>query len=252
MAIETTYFKEYDPQGVCEWFKQNATDYFDRIEISEDKMSVIGYIGEIPALEIKFIKSNDYCRYVRFYITNLSGTKVTVGPTSPYGESGRISDIRLDRAAKTDCGIAFSTVGNYVHGSGSGGASQYKPRSYAFFITKDSEGNTSFVYFSQLNYDRTNCPAYPMYQSDEYLYVTNLLETTFQTIFSGKSSANGYYAKEFNDYTQLAPIPLKKQGLTNLPNCFVAPFCDATGFVDYELDAGGTKYLFNGYIALKD
>lgn len=244
--IERTYFATYDLQPIADWFSANATEYFDRVEISEDKLSVTCYLGDLAAMVIA--KSAETKGELSIKITAKGGYSTTIKAQNA-SESGTKTQTFIRRITKTSCGIAIALRGDHIHTSNNG-ADYSGNAADGFFITKDSNGDLAFVWSSLLMTGKGTLGASnSIYSTEEDIRSMNINSRTALPICGSTS----VYSFGFipMDYIQLTPIPIREQGTCYLPYCLISYYSNVLG-TECTLEQNGTKYIYNGFVALKE
>lgn len=243
MAIEKTYFTDYDLTKIYAWFTANATGYFDSIDISEDKLKITCYVGELDAFTIT--STAETAGTLKFTFKAENGYSVTV--TSAGDTTVSYSYIR--RLTKTNCGIAIAlrayvrpfTGYDGLWGNGADG----------IFITKDNSGNTAFVWGTYLTTGKSyiNWNGNSNYKSYDTFRCMNIKSAGYTSVaYTTTENVCGF---QDMDYVQLVPIAIHDQNACRLPNCCFSYYSNVLG-KECQVVQGDTKYVYNGYIALKD
>lgn len=238
MAIEKTYFINADTEGTYNWLEANAANYFDSFELSEDKSSVTCFIGELDAFKIAYAENSR----ISFTIKTELGYSITVKPAG-NSSSGTFGYIR--RFTKTDFGIAFAL---YAEPSIQSNSSKVTARD-GFYITKDINGNTSFVWMSLLATGRGFGSSDSSYNAYDGIYSINIKSGTRSLALGTNKAVDFGIAPK--DYTQLFHIAIDEQAVNYLPNLMGAVYSQVIG-TECTLVYNNEKYLWNGYIALKE
>jgi hypothetical protein len=237
MALNTTNFNTTDLKPLYEWFLENGEPYFDKIELSEDELTLSCYVGDIVALKIAYASSD-----VRQLSVTFGTDNGWTGTYKPYiYNDGSSSEYEyVNSATKTDYGLAFQI---YTMRDTSG-VLKYRT---GLFITKDNADKTAFVWHASfLTYkDTSSNPT-----RSEYIY-SRSMDAALTCNVSFDYLKNDFGFKNTHGYMQFVPVPIYGLGLRYTPNCFVTPYADSTLGTECILEKDGEKYLYNGYVALK-
>jgi len=249
MAIEKTYFTTYDLQPIADYISANATDYFDRVEISEDKLTIICYVGETDAFKITKTATGN--GKLTFTFKTESGYTVSATPANNSGTTSTAANSRIRRITKTSCGIAIAV---YSYSSISQNNSWYTANApEALFITKDNNGNTAFVWDTLLmtGYPYNSGATASGYTESSHLTAINVKSEKQSVVTYNNADRKNNYALMKKDFVQLVRIDISDQGLCYLPNCFISYHSNVLG-TECTLEHNGNKYVYNGFVALKE
>lgn len=238
MAIEKTYFTDYDLTKIYAWLTANATGYFDSINISEDKLKITCYVGELDAFTITSTAETEGT--VNFTLKAENGYSITLNTSgnSPQTKS------YIRRLTKTSSGIAIAMYAKPYLANTTYTISARD----GLFITKDNSGNTAFVWATLL---MTGRPFVCDNSANSYEFLS-CMNTKSETYSSATyNDTGGFFGFRSVDYVQLVPIGITNQNLCYLPNCLMSYYSNVLG-TECQLVQGDTKYAYNGYIALKD
>lgn len=238
--IAKTYFTTYDLQPIADYLSTNATEYFDKVEISEDKLTISCYVGDLEAMKIT--SSSLGGGLLSFTFACKDGYSKIAKP----GNRDDYTKVYIYRITKTSTGIAFAIKGSVHCIKGSTVSSGTITARDAVYVTKDNNGNTAFAFLERL---ATGTKFLNIgYNGHEYLYSANINLGIFGTTGFSSDSDFGEVKK---DYIQLAQVPISGQGICYLPNCLTSVYTNILG-TECTLEQGGNKYVYNGYIALKE
>lgn len=243
MAIEKTYFTDYDLTPIHTWLSANATDYFSSVTISEDKLKITCYVGELDAFTITRDTGGTEQGAIKFTLKTKNG--YSVGATSMGAGTGGKSYSHIYRITKTSSGIAFALKA-YVQPHNNYLGKQIDAKD-GVFITKDIHGNVAFVWADLLMTGAKFVDV--QYNQHEHLSCINP-ESAAASAVSGTTSEANFGTSE-RDYVQLVPISINNQNTCYLPNCCLSYYSSVLG-TEVPLVQGDTKYVYNGYIALKE
>lgn len=217
MAIVTTRFSAEqgaDLNVIKQWFEENASDYFDEVIIQDDIL-LLKSAGETILEYIPKGTSGNTASFVFHTAGGDTAAGVTPSATTP---------LYINRLTRTDSGIAaglfFST----------------KSYEYGIFITRDKNGDIACVFSKTLGV--TTVSDYKRYyilsrSSTRTTDTFDIVSATFQAEYTCLTNAVCSCAEDY------------------LPDCFITPFSQYAGVpCIFELD--GVKYIYNGYVALKD
>lgn len=221
MAIEKYYFNQAsyteNNKDVLNWLKTNANEYFDSFE----RIDTVNYPRILCKIETK--------------------TLLDFATNNPYSSAGYKTIQTL--TINTDCGTTVSQNGiPYVDDDfimvkyaikTSGGIMLYMNEIYAIFITKSNAESTSiYVKWRESTPNKRCC-----------YYAADLINS--KTI----STKNSEQRVESSGLTALAPFCFPSG--TYAPNMFLTPFSQFAGTPGI-IEIDGTKYVYDGYVALKE
>lgn len=218
MAINTTYFSVSDgadANKIKAWFEKNAADFFDGFTVSGNALILSSKGRDVIRIQLK---DTENPLSVSFY--TLGGDVASATQISPT------SACTVRRLAKTSCGIAMSVQF---------GTTQ---KQWGLFISKTSSGAIGAVLGTKL---RTGTASADI--TNYYIVSENSSE--IPVIQLEKPITNKV------DMTTFCPIVCCGTAGEYFPDCFVTPFSPYSGS-ECTLDAEGVKYLYNGYIAMKE
>lgn len=241
MAIEKTYFTDYDLTPIYTWLSANTAEYFDNVTISEDGKIITCYVGELDAFTITRDTTKTEQGTLKF--TFKAGNGYSASAT-PMGETAG-THVYIRRLTKTSSGIAIAVGGLVKPSTGYAGTSVNARDS--IFVTKDNKGNTAFVWATRLMTGAKFVPV--MNNAHEDLWCINTKSSTADTV--SRSTSENYFGTLEKDYVQLVPIGLDNQNTCYLPDCCLSCYSNVLG-TETQLVQGDTKYVYNGYIALKE
>lgn len=248
MAIEKTYFTTYDLQPIADYLSANATEYFDKVEISEDKLTISCYVGETDAFKITKTATGD--GRLTFTFKTESGYTVSATPANNSETTSTTAKSRIRRITKTSCGIAIAV---YSYSSITQNGSWYAANApEALFITKDNNGNTAFVWDTLLmtGYPYNNGSTASGY-TDNGSYKAINVRSVSESAVSNTNRKSSYGMMKTTDAVQLVPICISGQGPCYLSDCLISYYSNVLG-TECTLEQNGDKYVYNGYIALKE
>lgn len=230
MAIEKTYFTDYDLTSVHEWFTANATEYFDSFQLNNNGYELVCKIGELEAMKIEQLSANgSFVTKVTF--TGESGVSKSINLSSYW--TNNTSYIR--RITKTSKGISIAL---YVTEQGDGSGN----RPDSIFITKDNKGNVAFVYENMLM-------SHPVSTKSSYLYVYGI--KSYSAYLVSKVTYYQSFGFVKTDYIQLVPIGIPDQNVCYLPDCCISYYSNVLG-QECTITQDGEKYFYNGFVALRE
>lgn len=260
--IERTYFTDRDLQPIVDWFSANATEYFDNVEYQQDEngQSCICYCGKTKALEIIETAAENHLTKFKIYYGNGNAavTVSTAWTSGNYGTSNSSNYIR--RLTKTDGGISIAMSAKCRTMTSPTSTSMDKDWSVpnaldSFFITKSNDGKTCFVY------DKFLGTGYPYYNGDKPFQGNSATAKIYALSLDSSAEAavspNGFssnFGVIRSDYFQLIPITIPYRGLRYTPKCLITYAGNIMNddIIECTLEQNGKKYIYNGYIALKE
>ena len=229
--MTTTFFSFVDAathiQELKAYFEENAKDYFDGFEVSEDGNTLTMTTGGKAAFDFQMTTENSY----------------DVCYPHCYNGQGGKSDARFGSGIwRTYVRKIIKTANGFAIGMNYGGSD----KACTFFISKDNNGNTAFVYCPLVDFNSDSVSSY-----NSYFYATSTaghINSMPAIVYYGKNENFCFISA---GYTAFVNVPIRGYGLTYFPHVFVTPYSSLLG-TECDIEHDGKHYYYNGYIALED
>ena len=197
-----------------------STEYFDKITLSGDNLTLDFYTGEHKLLSISVI-DNKYLK-VDLHGDNCTATQYPGG----YMSAKYKTYIRLVTKTKTGIALAINCNGwGAPHG---------------LFITKTNKITVGVALYTAMCQVIGN-------SYEQYVYCVNKKSINADPVFMINASKDNIVSQPLT-----TAYPLVVSGTEDyMSNLFAVPTCPYKG-VSSVLTIKGVNYLYNGYIALKD
>ena len=219
MAIETTYFTgttaEANEAEVYAWLTANAMDYFD--EITDENHEIICKKDGVNSLFFNCSGGSTHHTAV------MSKNGVVIWS---YYALDITNEYYWNRAIKTDSGLVFVTKNNLA----------------TVFVSKTTNGDLFYVYCGSYK-TGSNC-------------VTAIADFEKSSNFNILEPTNGYLTdpKRYGvlQSAKTALVPALSDVGTYSENLFFVPYTQFSGPSIMTIEIDGTKYVYNGFFALKE
>lgn len=248
MAIERTYFKTRTPkenaEEVVAWLSENATEYFDSFSVgrtnAESESNVVyGIMCNVENAQLGIgLKSSSLISSSNYndLIIKVNGGYQTPGKYM----NGYITYIIW--AAKTNNGIVL-----------------YGNSSHNVFITKSNKGTTCVYVHWYGYYAEGNMLGVHLHYSCDLInsskvngiFPSGATSSSTYSIQASTYNNSQYYFTANSSVGMTAIVPFCFDGDTYAPNMVLTPFSQYVGQSGI-IEIDGVKYVYNGYVALKE
>ena len=227
--MTTTFFSFVDAathiQELKAYFEENAKDYFDGFEVSEDGNTLTMTTGGRTAFDFQMTAETGYdvC-YPHCY--NGQGGK----SDAKFGGSRYKTYVR--KIVKTANGLA---IGMNYNGN---------DKVCTFFISRDNNGNAAFIYCQNVDFYAGSTDGSHFYATSTAGHINTFPEFFYTTSYNGFGCISA-------GYTAFVNVPIRGYGLTYFPHVFATPYSSLLG-QECSIEHDGKHYYYNGYVALED
>lgn len=236
MAIETFYFNSRDQTEFYNWLTENASDYFDSIELTSED----GTNNLVSQIKLS-IGGVTFIAYKRYYSDNDDHTYTTITTTSgatrelgvPFGSTPRYAYVNRVIKTPSAFGVAFNIKYNY-------GGRTDGPKPVAHIFAKDNLGGTCFI-----GHDWGNGWS----NGDDKLWMAEYDSPSIQQI--GSSGKSGNYNFISTNCISLTNVCVPDHGVCYLPTVYATFFSDLLG-TECTIERNNINYSYNGYFAMKE
>lgn len=227
MAIVKTQFRNDDlalqAPEVLAWLQANATEYFDSITYDSDNSKIVCEIGEAKALEVFFTGTTAFTAYLN-------------NGVSFSGMRGSTPGLFLTGVTCSN-GICL----NYKNNA----PSQERARYNDIIITKDNNGDVTFVSYHQ---ETTGSSAGIHFTSGTFTKFA--FNDWFGSITPTEAVTSGEYMGIQSALSSLIPMVDKTYPIYT-PNCYRLYFNQYFA-TEGQFTIDGTNYYTTGFVAIAD
>lgn len=229
MAIEKTYFNNdtysLNYNAVLAWLQVNAVDYFDTVEGDEELRRITMTKG---AASLYFDVGSDA------YLGVTTGAGTSSADSAPIAIGYNDNEISFDYGVKTSTGLAII------------GESAYSKSMVSLFVSLTDRG-TPCMYATWSKF-RQSSSQYN--NSDIHVFCDLEHDQSIGKVSLEKSDVYHWSGNRSIGITALTPFCFYSGSYAL--NMFITPFSQYAADKPGIIDINGTKYVYDGYVALRE